>query len=73
MLKGSAFTISGAVGSVLHCHIRFANNSFLTRVDGPLEITSLTGTFDKDLNPHVHISVANGNGLTLGGHLPSLS
>lgn len=64
--------ISTAVGSVLHCHIRFANQSYLTRVSGPLEITSLTGTFDHLLRPHIHISVADGKGNSFGGHLPSL-
>jgi predicted DNA-binding protein with PD1-like motif len=68
----TALTISSAVGSVNYCWLRFANNSYLTLVQGPLEITSLSGTFDLNLSPHVHISLANGQGQTLGGHLPSL-
>lgn len=72
-MRPSAYTIISAVGSVLYCNLRFANNSYLTKIDGPLEITSLVGTFDKNLNPHIHISVANNNGITFGGHLPSLN
>jgi len=34
--KHNAITISSATGSVLHCHIRFANQSYLTKVSGPL-------------------------------------
>lgn len=67
-----ALSISGAVGSVFHCWIRFANNSFLSLVEGPFEITSLVGTFDQHMQPHVHIQLANGNGDSYGGHLPSL-
>lgn len=58
---------------MLHCYIRFANQSYLTKVDGPLEILSLTGTFDQHLQPHVHIAVADGTGKAFGGHLPSLA
>lgn len=60
------------MGSVLHCYIRFANQSYLSRVNGPLEVTSITGTFDRHLNPHLHIAVADGAGNAFGGHLPSL-
>ena len=74
-LKGhriSGVTIASAVGSVLHCNLRFANQSSLTKIDGPLEIVSLTGTFDKHLKSHVHIALSDGKGVTYGGHLPSL-
>ena len=67
-----AVTISTAVGSVRYCYIRFANQSYLSKVDGPLEVTSITGTFDRNLNPHIHIAVANTAGNAFGGHLPSL-
>ena len=64
--------MSTATGSVQHCHIRFGTNAFFTRVNGPLEVTSITGTFDRNLNPHIHIAVANTAGNAFGGHLPSL-
>lgn len=68
----TAFSISAAVGSVNYCWLRFANNSFLTQVQGPLEITALSGTFDLKMQPHIHIQLANGKGECVGGHLPSL-
>jgi predicted DNA-binding protein with PD1-like motif len=67
-----AVSIMSAVGSVLHCSLRFANNSYLTRIEGPLEIVSLSGTIDKNQMPHIHASLANQNGAVVGGHLPSL-
>lgn len=71
-LPHKAITISSATGSVLYCYIRFANQPYLTRINGTLEIFSLTGTFDRNLNPHVHIGVADRYGNAYGGHLPSL-
>lgn len=71
--KLRAASIVSAVGSVLHCSLRFANNSFLTPIDGPLEIVSLSGTIDEHQQPHIHIALSDGNGRTVGGHLPSLS
>lgn len=38
-----------------------------------MEIVSLSGTIDQNQKPHIHISLANGNGVTVGGHLPSLT
>ena len=67
-----ALSIATAVGSVRSCWIRFANNSYLSFVQGPFEITSLVGTIDKNLQPHIHIQLADGTGLSIGGHLPSL-
>jgi predicted DNA-binding protein with PD1-like motif len=49
-----------------------ANQSTLTKIKGPLEIVSLSGTFDENLSPHVHIAIAKATGETIGGHLPSL-
>lgn len=71
--KLKAVSVVSAIGSVLHCSIRFANNSYLTRVEGPMEIVSLSGTVDEHQRPHVHISLSNGTGFTIGGHLPSLT
>ena len=70
--RWSALSIASAVGSVQYCWLRLANNSFLSKIEGPMEIASLSGTFDKDLQPHLHIQLANGNGLSIGGHLPSV-
>jgi predicted DNA-binding protein with PD1-like motif len=45
----TALSTSSAVGSVRSCWLRFANNTILTLLNGPFEITSLVGTFDKNL------------------------
>ena len=76
---GSAFVIT-AVGSLQDVTLRLANAS---RMDGDqnngndikrydnrrFEIVSLTGTFSRDDGCHVHISLADAEGKTLGGHL----
>jgi predicted DNA-binding protein with PD1-like motif len=46
--------------------------SFLSYFEGPMEITSLSGTIDCKMQPHIHIQLANGKGESIGGHLPSL-
>jgi predicted DNA-binding protein with PD1-like motif len=55
-----AVSIISAVGSVQYCSLRFANNSYLTKIPGPLEIISLSGTIDKNQNPHIHIGLSDG-------------
>ena len=76
---GSAFVIT-AVGSLQNVTLRLANAS---RMDGDakegndikrypnkrFEIVSLTGTFSRDDGCHVHISLADAEGKTIGGHL----
>lgn len=76
---GSAFVIT-AVGSLQDVTLRLANAS---RMDGDqndgndikryentrFEIVSLTGTFSRDDGCHVHISLADAEGKTVGGHL----
>ena len=47
--KISALSIASAVGSVNYCWLRLANQSVLTKVKGPMEIVSLSGTFDLNL------------------------
>jgi predicted DNA-binding protein with PD1-like motif len=37
-----------------------------------MEITSLSGTIDYKLQPHIHIQLANGKGESIGGHLPAI-
>jgi uncharacterized protein len=68
----TAVSIASAVGSVRSCWLRFANSSFLSYLEGPIEITSLSGTIDWKMQPHIHIQIANGKGESFGGHLPSL-
>ncbi len=60
--KFTALSIVTAVGSVNYCWIRMANQSTLTKIKGPMEIVSLSGTFDLNLSPHVHISLSRATG-----------
>lgn len=33
----------------------------------------MTGTFDINMQPHIHIELSDSNGVSFGGHLPSLN
>jgi hypothetical protein len=63
----AAFIIT-CVGSLTVAAIRFAGKPETSSVAGPLEITSLTGTFSGE-SSHFHITVADENGKASGGHL----
>lgn len=60
--------VQTCVGSLNKVTIRFANQPNETLLTGPFEIVSLVGTFSVD-GPHLHISVSDGSGKTIGGHL----
>jgi predicted DNA-binding protein with PD1-like motif len=60
--------IATCVGSLAGAQVRFAGNSGGTPLHGPFEITSLVGTVSPT-GLHLHITLANGNGETVGGHL----
>lgn len=61
--------IATAVGSVTEVTIRFANQPSGTLVGpGHFEVVSLVGTVAIS-GSHVHISVSDGLGATIGGHL----
>ncbi|HRH42880.1 MAG TPA: DNA-binding protein [Pyrinomonadaceae bacterium] len=63
----SGFIIT-AVGSLKETKIRLADKSDLTSFDGKFEIVSLVGTLAQD-GVHLHISLSDGTGKTIGGHL----
>ena len=63
-----AASVLSVVGSLNHANLRFANQPQPTRIDGPLEILSLSGTLSKH-GAHLHLSVADGDGKMTGGHL----
>ena len=63
----AAFVIT-CVGSLTVAAIRFAGKPDVATVPGPLEITSLTGTFST-FGSHFHITVTDENGKASGGHL----
>lgn len=63
-------SISTCVGSLRELTIRPANQKELLHLRGHYEIVSLTGTFaDHGKNNHIHISVSDSTGNTIGGHL----
>jgi len=62
--------ILSAVGSLTHATLRLANHNKYNEYDGFFEIVSITGTVSMN-GSHVHISISNGDGITIGGHLVS--
>jgi len=66
--KLKAGAIVSGVGSLEQFNIRFANQPGGTIKKGFFEIVSLTGTFS-DASCHLHISVSDHEGQTIGGHL----
>lgn len=56
------------VGSLRRAAIRLANRPGTTIYEDFYEILSLVGTLGPD-GPHLHISLADGRGQTIGGHL----
>ena len=57
-----------AVGSLTAVHTRYANREAGVLREGHFEILSLVGTLAAD-GMHVHLSVADRDGFTFGGHL----
>lgn len=60
--------ISCGVGSLHQYNIRFANQPNGAKDTGHFEIVSLIGTVSKN-GSHIHISVSDTTGKTIGGHL----
>ncbi len=60
--------VLSAVGSLTHATLRLANRDFYSEYDGHFEIVSMTGTVSIH-GSHLHISISDGNGKTIGGHL----
>jgi uncharacterized protein len=60
--------ILSGVGSLTHALLRLANRDFYTSCEGHFEIVSLTGTVAV-AGTHLHISISDGDGRTIGGHL----
>ena len=55
-------------GSLTHYNIRFANAPEGTTASGHFEIVSLSGTLSQQ-GSHIHISISDSTGKTIGGHL----
>ena len=62
--------VLSGVGSLRHATIRLANQNHNSDFDGPFEIVSITGTLSIH-GSHLHISIADGDGRTIGGHFES--
>jgi uncharacterized protein len=60
--------INTCVGSLTEYSIRFANQPNASKGKGHFEIVSLTGTLSVN-GSHIHISIADSTGKTIGGHL----
>ena len=61
--------ISG-VGSLRQATLRLANRDFHTDFEGYFEIVSITGLVSVH-GSHLHVSISDGDGKTIGGHLVS--
>ena len=60
--------IASCAGSLTQYNIRFANQPNGSTGEGHFEIVSLSGTVSAN-GSHVHISVSDSTGKTIGGHL----
>lgn len=60
--------VLSAVGSLTHAALRWANRECYSEYDGYFEIVSMTGTVSVH-GSHLHISISDGDGKTIGGHL----
>lgn len=66
--KIKAGAIVSCAGSLTAYNIRFANQEKGNTATGHFEIVSLSGTLS-DTSSHLHISVSDETGRTIGGHL----
>jgi predicted DNA-binding protein with PD1-like motif len=62
--------ILSSVGSLTHATLRLANREYFSEYDGHFEIVSMTGTVSTN-GSHIHVSISDGDGVTIGGHLVS--
>ncbi|WP_317164832.1 PPC domain-containing DNA-binding protein [Hymenobacter ginkgonis] len=64
-----AGTLITCVGSLTDVSLRLANQENATHYHGHFEIVSLVGTVSKSGGAHLHLSVSDSTGRTIGGHL----
>jgi len=65
--EGSGFLVSG-IGSLVYARLRMANEAEERRIDGPLEIISVSGSITRQ-GAHLHIAVSDTQGRVIGGHV----
>ena len=63
----AAFVVSG-VGSLCEARIRLAGHDEPIRIDGDLELLTLSGTLGAS-GPHLHASLSDAEGRVIGGHV----
>ena len=63
----TGFVVAG-IGSLVHAQLRFAGESGPTRIEGPLEILTLSGSLTP-AGAHLHASLSDASGRVLGGHV----
>jgi predicted DNA-binding protein with PD1-like motif len=68
--KIEAGCVLSSVGSLTHATLRLANREHFNKYEGHFEIVSMTGTAAVS-GSHIHISISDGDGVTIGGHLVS--
>jgi len=61
--------VATCCGSLTDVSIRFAGEGKATALSGKFEIVSLTGTVSSAAGSHLHISISDRTGKTVGGHL----
>ena len=62
--------VLSGIGSLSHFTVRLADHEIPAEFEGHFEIVSLAGTVSI-YGSHLHISVSDGDGKTIGGHLVS--
>ncbi len=62
--------VLSGVGSFTHATLRLAKREQYNEYDGHFEIVSITGTVSLH-GSHIHVSMSDGDGVTIGGHLVS--
>lgn len=68
--KIDAGCVLSSVGSLTHATLRLANRAHYNQYDGYFEIVSMTGTVSTN-GSHLHVSISDGDGVVIGGHLVS--
>jgi len=62
--------VISSVGSLRRAVLRFANNRSFSEIEKFFEIASITGVVSIH-GSHLHISISDGDGQTIGGHMES--
>ena len=68
--KIEAGCVLSSVGSLTHATLRLANRGYHNEYEGHFEIVSMTGTVSTN-GSHIHVSISDGDGVMIGGHLVS--